>query len=145
MFYWMGWTLMACYVVRDDRAYPRFYFFSGLVLFLAVSLGMKERGIGTYQGYTRLTLEGQNVATMFANSNELAYLSCVIAIAFLFYSLRSKKLTTFFCVTVAIALAAVVVKTVSREGLILLVLGLSLYSVAVFVRRRKKPDSSYWL
>lgn len=135
MLYWLSWSLMACYIVRDNRAYVRFTFFLSFCVIVALALGMNVRGTGFH---SRVTLEGQNVATMFANSNELAQLSCVTAIALLFYSFRSSKFTTIFCVATALVLAIITLKTVSRQGLILLLFGLLLYFVSVVVKRKGK-------
>jgi hypothetical protein len=135
MFYWMSWSLMACYIVRDKRAYVRFIFFLSFCVLVAMVLGMHIRGVGFH---SRVTLEGQNIATMFANSNELAQLSCIAAIVLLFYSFRTNKLMTLLSVATSLVLSVITLKTVSREGLILLLFGIMLYCVSVIVKRKGK-------
>jgi hypothetical protein len=134
--YVMSWTLMACYIVRNNRAYLRFTIFLSLCVFVAVDLGSKASDVGAQTGYSRLTLAG--VATMFQNANELAVVSCVTAIALLFYSLRSKKIISFICITIALVVIIIDLKTVSRQGLIILTFGVMLYSLAVIVYRKGK-------
>jgi hypothetical protein len=135
MLYWLSWTLMICYVARNDRAYVRFAFFLSFCVFVALAVGMHVRGTGFH---SRVTLEGQNIATMFANSNELAQVSVATAIALLFYSLRSNSMVAAMCVAAALGLAVVTLRTVSREGLILLSFGIFLYFIDVVLKRKGK-------
>jgi hypothetical protein len=80
----------------------------------------------------------ENIAAMFANANDLATVSSSIAIILLFYSLRCKKILAIICVAVALLLAAVTLETVSRQGLVVLLLGFSLYLAVVGLYRKGK-------
>lgn len=136
MLYWLSWTLMACYIVREDRAGARFCFFLAFCILVSVALGGKAYDLGGHTGLTRFTLEG--VGTMFANANALSQVAAVTAIAFLFRSLRSSKVFMLGYAAVALSLSMVALRTISRQGLILLAMGLVFYIAIIIVQKRGK-------
>jgi hypothetical protein len=138
MLFWMSTLLMACYVVRNDRAALRFALFLAGCVFFAVSIGGTTTGVGGYTEYWRLRLERGEVATMFANANALAQVCYMVVIALLFFSLRCTKVIKAICWICALGLSVIVLMTLSRQGLILLGLGIFFYLTAVMVGKGGK-------
>jgi hypothetical protein len=128
--------LMLCYIFRSPNAAKRFCFFLAACVFYSVIMG------GTYAsegyGHLRLQLDSNIVATVFANSNNLAQVALVPAIALLFFSLRSRLFTKLLCWLSFIGLSAVALLTVSRQGVVLLGVGLFFYFTAAFMSRKNK-------
>ncbi len=133
-----SWTVMACYASRGEGASIRFAFFLAISVFVAVAVGQSYAGVGGRTLYARMALKGQNVASAFANSNTLALTCYTSAITLLFYTLRSGKLMSAISICMAAALAVIDLKTLSRQGLIMLAFGLIMYFLAVFIHRKGK-------
>ncbi|MBN2428728.1 MAG: hypothetical protein JXK94_10365 [Deltaproteobacteria bacterium] len=126
--YWVCFLLMACYIVRDRRAAFRFACFLGGAVLLSVVMGATF--VGIEEGQVRLALEGDVAGSMFANPNALAQVAYVTATALLFISLRAKLLSRLVCWVMALSLGAVVLLTLSRQGLFLLALGVFFFLLA---------------
>lgn len=133
MLFWLSLLLMACYVVRDDRATLRFVFFVALVVLVAVL--QSSIFLGETHGIKRLALSDKGGASVFANSNSLAQVSYVTAIVLLFAALRCRKFLMLACILVAAMLSTITLLTLSRQGLILLGIGLFIYLVALLMNR----------
>lgn len=128
MVYWMSALLMACFIVRDQRAALRFEWFLAFTIFLTVAIGGEF--LGEAQGFRRMALKGSEVGSMFANSNDLAQLASMVAIALLFSSFKLKALGKMLCWAGALALSGMVLLTLSRQGLFLLGVGFVLFLLA---------------
>ena len=129
---------MICYAARSAQAPVRFAFFFAFCVFLASAIGYQYNGVGNWTPYARMGLRGEEVASAFANPNGLAVTCYSSAAVLLFYSLRSRKFMTLVSVCVALVLAVITVKTVSRQGFIFLLFCFAMYSFEAFANKKKK-------
>lgn len=131
--FWLCLLLMTCHLCRDAAAALRLSFFLAGCVFAALALG------GTFydvsRGFGRLGLEPGVAGTMFGNPNDLAQIACLTMTALLFLGLRSKLPLQLLTFATAAGLAVVVLLTLSRQGLVMLVTVLVLYSVAAVTVR----------
>jgi hypothetical protein len=135
---WTSILLMACYVVRNNAAVIRFALFLSGCLFLSLFIGSTLSDVGGGTDFQRLTIKKDTVGTMFANANAIAQIAYSAAIVLLFASLRCRNSLKIICWICAIALSAVLLLTLSRQGLIVLSVGILFYFLAALKSRGGK-------
>jgi hypothetical protein len=130
LLFWICHLLMACYVVRNDTAAARFILIISICVIIAVSIGagVQEAGI---VGVTIQRLQLEGVGSMFANANELAIMSAILAIGLLFYSLWAKSFLKPLYWILSLILIYTALKTVSRSGVVLLLSGFLCFVMAI--------------
>ncbi|MBN1141394.1 MAG: hypothetical protein JXB25_06325 [Deltaproteobacteria bacterium] len=128
LIYWTSFLLMACYIVRNKWAAWRFGCF--LAATVLISVVLSGSFLGTSGGFERLALSGRGVGQMFANANDLAQLALVVGVALLFSSLRLGLVAKLICWGTFLALSAVVLLTLSRQGLFMLGCGFIFFLLA---------------
>lgn len=130
--FWFFTMTMACYIVENDAARKRTLIVLTLFVLCFVYLG----GISLvgYAADKRLDLKevaGGNLG----DANTLAYFVGVLAISMLFWSLRSAKLIRPVLWLLAAVLLLILVRTVSRGGLLAFGSGMMVLLTAIMMGR----------
>lgn len=129
LFLWMCQLLMFCYLVRNDATQKRVLFFVSVIMVVIVYMS------GTGGRAHRLHLEEYSVGSSFGNANQLAYMCGLFSIALLFWSLRSAKMLRPVLWVLAAMLLFLVIRTVSRGGILTLGCGLAVLLTAIMLGR----------
>jgi len=137
MIIWMCTLLMACYVAKNTQSTLRFVYFLSFIVILSVFLGGSY--IGQNQGYERLTLKGSGIGSMFSNSNALAQVAVMTATCLFFSSFALRSFYKALCLCFALCLSIVVLMTLSRQGLVFLVVSILFF---IFASIHKKISKS---
>lgn len=119
-------ALMISFIVQNEAARKRLLLFCGVVVTASVAVGGVSVG-----RIKKGRLELEDVAGMFSNANDLAYVAGLFAVALLFWSLRSSKLMWLVLWPLAAALSAAVLSTVSRGGVLALGAGLAMLVLTI--------------
>jgi len=122
LLFWMCLLLMACYVIRNDSAARRVAIVLGAMVLAAVWIG----GLGAVAGTVGAQVERlklSRLGTMFANPNDLAYLTATLGITLLFFSLTSRKVFKPIYWLLALAMVVTLGRTVSRGGMLFFAIG----------------------
>lgn len=119
-------TLLGMWYVSLNRAAERrmILFFVCLMIYLAFAGGQYMRGHASVE---RLELEG--VGGLMANANSIAYMTGVFGIAMLFRSLREPAALKPIMWVLAIVMFILLMRTVSRTGLVLFAVGFMAFMV----------------
>jgi len=132
LFLWMCQLLVVCYLVRNDACRKRILvFLAVMILICTVFFG---QATGAY-GQRRLGLEKQAVGGTMANANDLAHTAAPLALAILFWSLRAARSARPWLWALGLAMLVVVVRTVSRGGIISTGCGLTVLAVTILLGR----------
>lgn len=137
LLFWMYHLLMMCYIVRNNKASYRAAFVLGLMAIIAVVTSGEITITGTVS--TRVErLELQGLGSMFANANDLAYLVAILSIVLLFFSLRCSKVFKIFFWLLALILAVILFKTISRGATFFYVISIFTFLLATVLGRGGK-------
>ncbi|QDV90443.1 hypothetical protein RAS2_15220 [Phycisphaerae bacterium RAS2] len=120
-------TLLGMWHVVQNRAAERrmIFFYVVLMIYLAFVGGQYMRGHASVE---RLELEG--VGGLMANANSIAYMTGIFSIALLFRSLREPAALKPILWILAFAMFVLLMRTVSRTGLVLFAVGFMAFLVA---------------
>ena len=136
MLHWVTGLLMVCYLVQNEATYKRLLLFHIAIVLIAVKLG----GTGTFETGSaieagRLGLLEAGFAVTFMNPNTLGCLAGFLAVASLFWSLRSAIVLKPVLWSLAAVLIFVVFVTVSRSAILITFCGLMVLVLAVLMGR----------
>ncbi|MDZ4186086.1 MAG: O-antigen ligase family protein [Desulfuromonadales bacterium] len=135
MIFWLSALLMACFIFRDERAISRGLLFIGACV--AGALTFNAVFAAEKLGIMRLYLNKDGAGAMFANSNDLAQIACVTAVILLFRGISRPLVTKLVLYAAALGLAGVTLLTLSRQGIVFLVVGFVLYFIALLLKRNR--------
>jgi len=134
--FWSFQLLMVCYLIRNEATEKRMLVFMTLLVIAAVWMG------GEFYGRkdNRLRLAQYSVGASFGNANQLATLSGLFAVSFLFWSLRAlKSIRRAWMAPVLWILAATLVmilfRTASRSGVLLFACGMAMLAITILLGR----------
>ncbi len=134
LFLWACQLYVMCYLVRNGATQKRIMlFFSLLILVAAWQLGDLRR-----VGATRLFLDRQRIGGGIANANDLAHTAGLFALAVLFWSLRATRAARPALWAIGLSLITVVLLTVSRGGIVSMVVGLTTLAPAILLGRGRR-------
>ncbi len=122
----IGTLLGMWYVAQNPAAERRMIFF--YVILLIVLTYMGGQTMRSHASVERLELEG--VGGLMANPNSIAYMAGILGIAMLFRSLRESAALKPILWLLAIVMFILLMRTVSRTGLVLFAVGLMAFMVA---------------
>jgi len=122
--------VMFCFVAQNRVAQKRMLVFFSLLMIVSVMTGGVVVGKG--EG-ARLKLE--NIGGAFANANQLSRAVAVLAMALLFWSLRSNKSLRPILWTFAIALVYILLRTLSRGTALGFICAFSLFVFSILSGR----------
>ncbi|MBU0638911.1 MAG: hypothetical protein KKB50_08605 [Planctomycetes bacterium] len=130
LLHWLCQLAMVCYLIRNSGAQKRMLLFFSALLLVIVAIG----GAEYVQAKTeRLDLE--QVGGGFANANRLAYVTGLLAMGLVFWSLRANKLLRPALWGLALALTVIMFRTVSRGGILTFGCGLAVLVLAIAAGR----------
>lgn len=132
LLHWFSMFTMVCFLVQDRRAEKRLMLFFS-VLLIAVMLVASET-IGTRGGAERVGA-AEDIGGNFANTNAVAYVGGFFCTALLFWSLRAARSFRPVLWFLAALLVYITVRTVSRVGILLLLLGIGMLVIAILTGR----------
>lgn len=135
MIFWLSALLMACFIVRDEGAISRVLLFLGVCVGGALASGAEFAAERV--GIMRLYLSKEGAGAMFANSNDLAQISCITAVILLFQCINRPLLMKLLLYAAALGLAGVTLLTLSRQGLLFLGFGFLLYCIALLLKYKR--------
>lgn len=138
MLFWMSLFLMTCYVVKNDKAAMRFCFFLAFCVLVAVSIGATDTYAAAGEGFVRLRLEGDTAGSMFKNANSLGQVCYMATAGLLFFSLRCRKMFKVLCWLGVLLLMSVLLRTISRQSLVMSAAAVFFYLLAVGFTRGGK-------
>jgi hypothetical protein len=122
----LGNLLLTCFVIQNSAAMKRVILFYVMLLFLLTAVS------GSYMEThktERLAFEG--IGGGLGNPNTIAYMSATFSISLLFWSLRASKSIRPILWTLAICIFIVLLRTVSRTGLVMFFAGFFLLILAI--------------
>lgn len=125
--FWLCLLLLACYVFRNANAALRLSFFMAGCIFLSIAIGGNYYSVS--KGFSRLGLEPGKVGTMFSNPNDLAQIACLTLAALLFLSIGHRLIVVGLALITSLGLSAIVLLTLSRQGLIMLLIIFTFYAI----------------
>ena len=134
-FHWISYLVMLCYLVQNKAAEKRVLFFFGILVLLTVYYGGVEYSHIGRTASGRLALESKEVGSVFANANDLAYMGGILAIKYLFDSLRSAKFLRPLLWTLALLMVWILIRTVSRGGIFTFGCGLMVLVTSILLSR----------
>lgn len=129
---WFFGLASMSYIVQNDSARKRVVFVMSLFAVLAVQVSGVD--LGAHAGRERLSLAG-SISGSLANSNTMSHLAGLLAVALLFWSLRASKLLRPILWVLAACLVLMVIRSVSRGGMVVLLSGLAVLLVAILLGR----------
>jgi hypothetical protein len=119
--HWFFYLAMMLFLTRNEKTARRITLFFAAVIVLSVIIG----GHALQNDFGRLGLR-RNVGVGFQNSNDLAHMSAMFAVACMFWSLSSSKIMRPVYWICSAILVGVLLRTVSRGGLLGLTFGLAI-------------------
>jgi hypothetical protein len=118
--HWIAWLAMAIWLLRNDGCTRRMALFFAVFVIGVVGVG----GVSNDNGEHRLHMDA-GYGTSFMNSNDIAHVSALFAVACLFLGNQVRLRYRLIFWLAAILLMGVIVETVSRGGMIALGAGLA--------------------
>ena len=132
--HWIANLITVCFLVQNTGARKRLLlFYATLVILVVFRGGAMAFAAGTEA--IRLDLKEQAFATVFSNSNALSYISGMLAVSCLFWSLRAKKIIRPVLWLAAILLAVILFRAASRGGVIIFLFGIMMIGVVIMFNR----------
>jgi len=128
--HWCAYLIMLTYLVQNKAASNRVLLFFGLIIVLTVWSG-GELSLEA----DRLDLKDIEAGASFSNANQLAYTTGFFSIALLFWSLRAAKLLRPFLWALAAVLAFLLIRTVSRGGMLVFACGIMVLIFSILMGR----------
>lgn len=125
LLHWLILLSITCHLVKNKETAERILIFFSIVIIIAVLFG----GIYIEQ---RLDV-GEEIGGALQNANRLAYISGLFAIACLFWSLGQKRTIRFLFLLLSLFLFLIVLKTVSRGGILAVLFGLALLVLSILL------------
>lgn len=122
--------MMVYYICQNRGGRKRLLIFMAGLAIVLIGIAGEEVGAGKVR---RLAVT--ETGGLLANSNGAAYVCSFLAIALLFWSLRATKISRPFLWAMAAALTIVTIRTLSRTGILLLVLGFGMLLLAILSAR----------
>lgn len=130
MLFFVCQQMMVYYICQNRGARKRLLIYMASLAILLIGIAGEEMGSGKVK---RLAV-GETYGLL-ANSNGAAYICSFLSVALLFWSLRAVKISRPFLWVMAAALAIVTVRTLSRTGVLVLVLGFGMLVLAILSAR----------
>lgn len=128
--HWLTFLTMVSYLVQNKAANYRILFFLAVLIIATVWGG----GVLS-SGGDRLDLSGIEAGAAFSNANQLAYVSGFFSVAILFWSLRASKLLRPFLWAMAVFLAFLLIRTISRGGMLVFACGIMVLLFLILMGR----------
>lgn len=128
---WLSSLMMAYYIIQNEAARKRVILFFCVVILAMVRL---SGGSLSIMHTKRLDLKGVFTGVI-ADSNSLSYCAGLLCVLLLFWSLRSAKWNRPLLWSLAAVMALVVIRTVSRSGMLALACGLAVLACAILLGR----------
>lgn len=128
--HWLSRLIMICYLVQNKATNYRVLLFFATLVVLTVWSG----GVIT-DTTSRLALSEIEAGGGFSNANTLAYLTGLFSVAVLFWSLRASKLIRPFLWALAAALIYILIRTVSRGGMLAFACGIMVLLFSILMGR----------
>jgi hypothetical protein len=129
---WTAASLMAFYLVQNEATMKRMVLFYCVITLTGVA--MTGFSLTEARAKDRLGLENVLSGTL-ADPNSLSYMSGLLTVFMLFWSLRARKLLRPLLWVLAALLTLVLLRTVSRSGIVVLMAGLAVFVAAVMMGR----------
>ncbi len=137
LLHWVILLSITCYLVQNKETAGRILLFFSLVIIIAVVIG------GIY--FEERLDVSKEIGGALQNSNRLAYVSGLFAIACLFWSIGKKRTMQFLFLFLALSLILIVIKTVSRGGILAVLLGFGLLFLSILLDRNVRLKGIFFL
>lgn len=129
MLFFVCQQIMVYYICQNRAARKRLLLFMAALAILLIGVAGEEVGS---RNVKRLVSEAGG---LLANANGAAYVCSFLSVALLFWSLRAVKIGRPFLWAMAAVLAIITIRTLSRTGVLLLVLGCGMLILSILSAR----------
>jgi hypothetical protein len=139
---WGIYFISIYYIIKSSSGEKRVILFFALLMIFAVAQFGFDHGLiksGDHKGERvagRLVLEG--TSGIIANSNGLAYMSGIFAVALLYWAVKIKRGLGLLLWPLSIILAINIFRTISRGGIIVMGFGLAVFVISVLASKGTK-------
>ena len=130
MAFFLCQQIMVYYICQNKAGRKRLLVFMAALAIVLIGISGEEVGSGKVK---RLIVT--ETGGLLANANGAAYVCSFLAVALLFWSLRAAKIGRPFLWVMAAALTIITIRTLSRTGLLVLVLGCGLLLLSILSAR----------
>lgn len=126
MLFFICQQMMAYFVCQNAAGRKRLLLFLAVLAIVLVGMGGEEVGAGKVK---RLAVT--ETGGLLSNSNSTAYVCSFLAVALLFWSLRAAKFSRPLLWIMAAVLTLITIRTLSRTGILLLIVGMGMLLLAI--------------
>lgn len=130
MLFFICHQMMAFFICQNAGGRKRLLIFLAGLAIVLIGIGGEEVGAGKVK---RLAVT--ETGGLLSNSNSAAYVCSFLAVALLFWSLRATKVSRPILWILAAALTIFTIRTLSRTGMMLLVVGFGMLMLAIVSAR----------
>jgi len=130
MFFFVCQQIVVYYICQNAGARKRLLLFMSFLAILLIGIAGEGVGAGKVKRLAVTELGG-----LLANSNGAAYVCSFLAVALLFWSLRAAKIWRPVLWILAAILTIITIRTLSRTGVLLLVVGAMMLVVSILASR----------